>query len=82
MAHYDAAMRTTVDLPDDLHRVLTSVAHDQNRTLSQTVTDLLRRAVMPSSRRAPETDPRTGLLVVRVGRVVTQEDVRALDDDE
>jgi predicted transcriptional regulator len=74
-------MRTTVDIPDDLHRVLTSVARDHNRTLSQTVTDLLRRAVMPTQRSAPRVDPRTGLLVVRVGRVVTDEDVRALEDE-
>jgi len=36
---------------------------------------------MPSQRSAPSVDPRTGLLVVRVGRVVTEEDVRALEDE-
>jgi hypothetical protein len=74
-------MRTTIDLPDDVHRVLMSVAHDQGRTLSQTVTDLLRRAVMPSGRATTALDDRTGLLTVRLGRIVTQEDVRSLDDE-
>jgi hypothetical protein len=36
---------------------------------------------MPSHDVGMALDPRTGLLVVRVGHIVTQEDVRTLDDE-
>lgn len=76
-------MRTTVDLPDDLHRQAQAIARDTRRTLSETVADLMRRglgvAAAPST---VSTDPRTGLPVVSVGAVVTSEDVRSLEDDE
>ncbi len=74
-------MRTTIDLPEDLHRTLASVAHDQGQTLSQTVAGLLRRSLTPGGSRRIHTDARTGLPVVRVGRVITGEDVRRLEDD-
>ena len=76
------AMRTTVDLPDDLHRQLTAIARDTHRTLSQTITDLMRRAMGHDSAAAVSPSPRTGLPVLSVGTVITTEDVRALDDDE
>lgn len=37
-------MRTTIDLPDDLHQRAMSIARDTSRTLSETVADLLRPA--------------------------------------
>lgn len=74
-------MRTTIDLPEDLHRVLTAVAHDQGRTLSQAVSAMLRQTLMPEDPMRVDIDPRTGLPVVTLGRVVTQEDVRSLEDE-
>jgi len=76
-------MRTTIDLPDDLHRQASSIARDTSRTLSETVADLLRRALEPGQASAEiSRSTRTGLPVVHLGRVITTEDVRALDDDD
>ncbi len=74
-------MRTTIDLPDDLHRVALGIARDRGQTLSATVADLLRRALEQAGPRPLATDPRTGLPTVRIGRVVTSDDVRALEDE-
>jgi hypothetical protein len=87
--HHDATMlvsgvRTTIDLPEDLHKQALAIARDTHRTLSQTVADLMRRGLGFGSACASaiSTDPRTGLPLVSVGRVVTSEDVRSLEDLE
>jgi predicted transcriptional regulator len=85
--HHDALMlelgvRTTIDLPDDLHKQAQAIARDTHRTLSQTVADLIRRGLAAGSNTAKSTDPRTGLPLVSVGTVVTSEDVRSLEDEE
>jgi hypothetical protein len=74
-------MRTTVDIPDDLHSVQQSVARDQGKTLSQVIAALLRRTLTPGGSSAISTDNRTGLPVVRIGRVITSDDVRGLEDE-
>jgi predicted transcriptional regulator len=81
--HHDAMMlglsvRTTVDLPDDLHQQALAIARDTHRTLSQTVADLIRRGLGAGS---TARDSRTGLPLVSVGTVVTSEDVRSLEDE-
>jgi hypothetical protein len=75
-------MRTTIDIPDDLHRQAMSIARDTSRTLSETVTDLMRRALSQGGTGRPTRSTVTRLPVVHLGRPVTTEDVRALDDDE
>jgi Arc/MetJ family transcription regulator len=75
-------VRTTIDLPDDLHRQAMSIARDTSRTLSETVADLLRRALGQGRPIELTRSERTGLPVVRLGTVITTEDVRALDDEE
>jgi hypothetical protein len=75
-------MRTTIDLPEDLHKQAQAIARDTRRTLSETVADLVRRGLGSGSSTAFSTDPRTGLPVVSVGTIVTSEDVRSLEDDE
>jgi len=85
--HHDAAMlnlgvRTTIDLPNDLHKQALAIARDTHRTLSETVADLIRRGLGATSTAAISKDPRTGLPLVSVGTVVTSEDVRSLEDDE
>jgi Arc/MetJ family transcription regulator len=75
-------MRTTIDLPDDLHRRAVSIARDTSRTLSETVADLLRRALGEGKAAQASRSTRTGLPVVHLGTVITTEDVRALDDDD
>lgn len=75
-------VRTTIDFPDDLHKQALAIARDTRRTLSQTVVDLMRRGLDGASPGPTSTDPRTGLPLVTVGRVVTSEDVRSLEDEE
>ncbi|HEU0087101.1 MAG TPA: antitoxin [Pseudonocardiaceae bacterium] len=76
-------MRTTIDLPEDLHRIAMSIARDTGQTLSQAVATLLRRALEHSPPREVYTDSRTGFPVIRLGGApITTEDVRALDDEE
>jgi hypothetical protein len=86
-SHHDAMMlssgvRTTIDLPNDLHKQALAIARDTHRTLSQTVADLIRRGLGATSTAAISKDPRTGLPLVSVGMVVTSEDVRSLEDEE
>jgi Arc/MetJ family transcription regulator len=75
-------MRTTIDLPDDLHRQAVSIARDTSRTLSETVADLMRRGLSQGQVAAVSRSARTGLPVVHLGVVITTQDVRALEDDE
>lgn len=81
-------MRTTIDLPDDLHQAITSIAAHSRRSMNQTVADLIRRGLAPSSgssdaasSSALRLDERTGLPLIRSPRPVTAEDVRALEDE-
>lgn len=77
-------MRTTIDLPEDLHRIAASIARDTGRSLSETVSELVRRGLRtgePSPRQY--VSPRTGLPVIHTSRgPITIDDVRALDDEE
>lgn len=75
-------VRTTIDLPADLHRVALSLARDSGRSLSETVADLMRRALRLSSDGADFVSPVTGLPVVRLGGgPITSDDVRQLEDE-
>jgi negative regulator of replication initiation len=78
-------MRTTIDLPDDLHRIVASLASNTRRSMSRTAADLIRRGLALPARgtKAPAftTSPTTGLPVLRSSRPITPEDVKALDDE-
>ena len=83
-------MRTTINLPAELHHVVSSVALHTRRSMNQTVADLIRRglAVAPAGGTAStDTGPAlwisasTGLPEFRSPRPVTPEDVRALEDE-
>ncbi|MDQ4119381.1 MAG: antitoxin [Actinomycetota bacterium] len=75
-------MRTTIDLPDDLHRIATAIARDTSRSLSETVAELVRRGLGSPGEPEIARDSLTGLPTLRLGRPITTEDVRALEDDE
>ncbi|NIH84370.1 antitoxin [Amycolatopsis granulosa] len=75
-------MRTTIDLPEDLHRQALSIARDTSRTLSEIVAELMRRGLGQGKVTGVTQSPSTGLPVVSLGKVITTEDVRALDDDQ
>jgi hypothetical protein len=74
-------VRTTIDLPPDVHEAARALAHERHQSLSATVVELLRRALGDEGRIEVTTDEHTGLPVVRVGRIVTSADVRAVDDE-
>ena len=72
-------MRTTIDLPPDLHELARQLAHDGRRSISEVVADLIRLGL--AEKRAVVATTSRGLPQVSVGRTVTAEDVRSLDDD-
>lgn len=74
-------MRTTVDIPDDIHAQAVAIARDTHQSLSQTVSLLMRRGLSGPSGEVAASE-RTGLPVVHLGRTITTEDVRRLEDDE
>jgi hypothetical protein len=75
-------MRTTIDLPDELHRQALSIARDTSRTLSETVAELMRRGLGEGKSAPTVQSSRTGLPVVTLGKVITTDDVRSLEDDQ
>ena len=74
-------MRTTIDLRPDLHDKATSIARDTKRSLSETVNDLLARVLDPNATPSVTIDVDRGLPVVHIGKIVTVDDVRELDDE-
>lgn len=81
-------MRTTIDLPADLHHAVTSIAAHARKSMNQTVAELIRRGLVNPSiaatvapNPAARIDKLTGLPVIRSPRPVTAEDVRALEDE-
>ncbi|MBL0087868.1 MAG: antitoxin [Ideonella sp.] len=78
-------MRTTIDLPDDLHRIVASLAVHSRSSLSHTAAELIRRGLAlparPATAPAFATSPITGLPVLKSKRTITPEDVKALEDE-
>ena len=81
-------MRSTIDLPEDLHHAVTSIAAHSRRSMNHTVAELIRRGLaLPAlaqgaaAASALRLDERTGLPLIRSPRPVTDEDVRALEDE-
>jgi predicted transcriptional regulator len=74
-------MRTTIDLPDDLHQRAKAIARDTDRSLGDVVATLMRRGLEADGPRDVAVSADTGLPIVTLGRVVTSDDVRALDDE-
>jgi hypothetical protein len=83
--HYDAPMRTTIDLPESLHSIALGLARHTGRSLSQAVADLMQQGL--DARRGQATltgfavHPKTGLPLVQSRQAVTAQDVAALEDD-
>jgi predicted transcriptional regulator len=73
-------MRTTIDLPEDLHRRVKTLARDTSRSMSDAAVELIRRG-LERDRLDIRTSARTGLPVVSIGRAIDAEDVARLDDD-
>ncbi len=76
-------MRTTIDLPEDLHRLAISLSRDLQQSLSVTVVTLMRRGLRVSedATRAPTRIRLTdGFPVISLDRPTSTQDVRSLDD--
>lgn len=75
-------MRTTIDLPPDLHALARELAHQQHKTLSQVITECVRRGldIAPDGALTVSTSP-SGFPIVSGGKPVTAEDVRSLEDE-
>lgn len=76
-------MRTTIDLPENLHRIAVGLARHTGRNLSQAVAELMQRGL---EARPPGADvsyvlhPDTGLPVARSHRTITADDVQSMED--
>ncbi len=85
-AHHDAAVRTTIDIPERAHALFMSLARQQRTSLGKLLIELAERGLRVSSLAEEpaqyEIDPETGLGVFRSGRPVTPEDVKALEEEE
>jgi hypothetical protein len=75
-------MRTTLDIPDELHAQAVAIARDTHQSLSQTIAGLIRRGLTSGGPGEIEKSARTGLPVVHVSKTITTEDVRRLEDDD
>lgn len=75
-------MRTTVDIPDDLHAQAVAIARDTHQSLSQAIAGLIRRGLSSGGPAEIGTSARTGLPVAHLGRTITTQDVRQLEDDD
>ncbi|HET9875720.1 MAG TPA: antitoxin [Mycobacterium sp.] len=58
-----------------------AIARDTHHTLSETVADLMRRGLGEGKPAEVYRSPVTGLPVIRLGTVVTSDDVRSLEDE-
>jgi hypothetical protein len=80
-------MRTTLDIPEREHALFTALARDRGISLSRLVVELaLRGLKSPTSvaeaKAGYEVDPETGLPVFDSGRVITGDDIKALEDED
>jgi hypothetical protein len=69
-------------MPDDLYVQVVGIARDTSRTLGQTISDLIRRGLGQGIEVKTSISARTGLQVLHLGKVITTEDIRRLEDDD
>ena len=72
-------MRTTIDLPADIHELARQLAHDRRRSMSDVIAELIRLGLAQDKQ--PLFRSKRGMPQVSVGRSITADDVRSLDDE-
>lgn len=73
-------MRTTIDLSPELHALTREIAHQQRKTMSEVINELVRLGLKPVT--ATDCDgAKAAFPAVSVGRLITAEDVRSLEDE-
>ncbi len=76
-------MRTTVDLPSEVHERAKRLAEERRQSLSATLADLTVRGLASLGEPARlSVDPVSGLPVLTLGRRITAGDVEEALDDE
>jgi hypothetical protein len=77
-------MSNTVDLPADLYQQALAIARNTTSDVNEVVAKYFRRALESEQAKPAEIrrSERTGLPVIRIGRVITVADVRQLEDEE
>lgn len=77
-------MRTTVDLPPNVHQRVRQIAADRGESISAVLADLTMLGLTQLDHQVElSVDPRTGLPVLSLGRRITAAEVSdALDDDQ
>jgi len=76
-------MRTTVDLPPEVHDRAKRIADERRQSLSATLADLTIRGLASLGEPAKvSTDPVSGLPTLTLGHKVTAADVAEVLDDE
>jgi hypothetical protein len=76
-------MRTTVDLPPEVHDRAKRIAEERHQSLSATLADLTIRGLASLGEPAKiSTDPVSGLPTLTLGHRVTAADVAEALDDE
>ncbi len=75
-------MRTTINIPDDIYYTAKSLANDTSKTLSVTIAELLKKAIgTPLVIQHFSESNVTGLPEIRLGKIITNEDIRSLEDE-
>lgn len=72
LVHHCITMRTTVDLPEDIHAAALTVARQEGISLGAALARAWRQAARP----AREAKVRNGILVLEGGDAITPESVR------
>lgn len=76
-------MRTTVDLPPEVHERAKRLAQERHQSMSAVLADLTIRGLAALGEPATvSTDPRTGLPTLTLGRTITSGEVAEALDDE
>jgi hypothetical protein len=74
-------VRTTLDIPDEAYYIARAIARDQNHSLGRVVGDLILRSAKGAQGLSLKMSD-YGFPIFRCSRLVTTEDVKALDDEE
>ena len=77
-------MRTTVDLPPDVHERVRGIAADRRTSISSVIAGFVEEALDGPPVTASDRlvhDPLTGLLTIRLPGIITSDDVRAAQDE-
>jgi hypothetical protein len=74
-------MRTTLDLSDEAYNLAKAIAREKDQGLGRTISDIILEYAMPKVPPPSRVVLQDGLPFIRVGRVITNEDVRRILDE-